>query len=167
MAESGALEPAPAAVTKVVSPDTIPVPVIPFAQPAPAEAPMAQANAKDDDEDDNERPNEVRALALPAELSDLVGMLKKIGGVSALKEMIGQFKASADEEITALESLITANSDFTKDELSGLPASHLRKLANNTVQVEPDYTGRGGGIQAQTPDDGWAYGWTHRNKEAQ
>lgn len=140
-------EPAPA-VPELSQPDQ-PAPQVPAIPQVPA------ANMDGEDEEDKPAPSGM--LALPNEVKELTAMLSAVGGVSALKDMIEQFKATANEEIEGLLSLISANSDFTQKELKDMPVPTLKKLAANICQPVPDYSGRGGGLQTQ--DSEWSYGW--------
>ncbi len=96
-------------------------------------------------------------LTLPAEFNEFATMITDLGGIGAIKETLTSFKVTADQQFNDLLGLITTNSNFERAELKGLPVEHLQKLAANISQPTPDYSGRGGGLQAA--QDEWSYGW--------
>lgn len=98
----------------------------------------------------NAQPAQPARVEIPAEVTQLTGLIKEVGGVDALKTLLVNAakvsvnaQAAEDQERTALIGTIKANSasgDFTDDELKAMPLGTLRKFAGALQPVFVDYS---------------------------
>jgi hypothetical protein len=89
-------------------------------------------------------------VEIPAEIAQLTGLVKEIGGVDALKTLLVNAakvsvnaQAAEDQERTALIATLKANhasGDFTDDELKAMPIGTLRKFAGALQPAFVDYS---------------------------
>jgi len=96
------------------------------------------------------QPAQPAKAEIPAEIVQLTGLVKEVGGVDALKTLLVNAakvsvnaQAAEDQERAALVATIKANSgngDFTDDELKAMPIGTLRKFANSLQPVFVDYS---------------------------
>lgn len=88
-------------------------------------------------------------MEVPAEITQLTGLVKEVGGVDALKTLLVNAakltvsaQATEEQERASLSATIKANSaEFSDDELKELPIGTLRKVANSLQPVFVDYSG--------------------------
>ena len=120
----------------------------PAAQPA---APAVTSNAQ---------PAPAARMEVPAEIAQLSGLVKEVGGVDALKTLlVNAAKVSVnaqtaeDQERAALTAKVKANSaEFTDDELKEMPIGTLRKFADSLQPVFVDYSGSAPRMAANRAD---------------
>lgn len=97
-----------------------------------------------------------QVLSLPPELNEVVSMIGRLGGVSAVEEALQQSRAQAVTQIDEMIGAITANTDqFTADELRELPKPILQKMAGlaRSAATVPNMIGRGMGVNYQQEDE--------------
>ena len=88
-------------------------------------------------------------VEVPAEITQLTGLIKEVGGVDALKTLLVNAakvsvtaQATEDQERATLTARVKANSaEFADDELKGMPIGTLRKVANSLQPIAVDYSG--------------------------
>jgi hypothetical protein len=88
-------------------------------------------------------------VEVPAEIAQLTGLIKEVGGVDALKTLLVNAakvsvsaQAAEDQERAALTTQVKANSvEFTDAELKEMPIGTLRKVANSLQPIAVDYSG--------------------------
>lgn len=87
-------------------------------------------------------------VEIPAEIVQLTGLVKEVGGVEALKTLLVNAakvsvnaQAAEDQERSTLTAKVKANSaEFTDEELKAMPIGTLRKFANSLQPVFVDYS---------------------------
>lgn len=98
----------------------------------------------------NAQPAQPARVEIPAEITQLTGLVKEVGGVDALKTLLVNAakvsvnaQAAEDQERTALIATIKANhtnGDFTDDELKAMSIGMLRKFANALQPIFVDWS---------------------------
>lgn len=86
---------------------------------------------------------------IPAEITQLTGLVQEVGGVDALRTLLVNAakltvsaQATEEQERANLSATIKANSaEFSDEELKTLPLGTLRKVANSLQPVFVDYSG--------------------------
>lgn len=94
--------------------------------------------------------------AIPAEVVELAGLVKELGGVAGVKEAIQSIQVNARRMRDDLVGRLTANRQcaFTQEQLQVMPLDHLEALERSLRPA--DYSGRSGvTANAFTDDDDW------------
>jgi hypothetical protein len=87
-------------------------------------------------------------VEVPAEITQLAGLVKEVGGVDALKTLLVNaakisVSAQAEEDLerASLTAKVKANSvEFGDEELKEMPIGTLRKVANSLQPITVDYS---------------------------
>jgi hypothetical protein len=88
-------------------------------------------------------------VEVPAEIAQLAGLVKEVGGVDALKTLLVNAakvsvsaRAAEEQERASLTAKVKANSaEFGDEELKEMPIGTLRKVANSLQPITVDYSG--------------------------
>ena len=99
-------------------------------------------------------------VEIPAEIMQLTGLVKEVGGVDALKSLLVNAakvsisaQAAEDQERNTLTAKVKANSaEFTDEELKAMPIGTLRKIANSLQPIAMDYSGLASRMAANQAD---------------
>lgn len=100
-------------------------------QPEP-KAPAVNADV----EGEGEKEEEPKAPETPDVVTEFSALIAELGGVAALKETLNGLKANSDGQRQSLVSQITANTQFSEDELKTMSLAQLQKMAD-AVKPKP------------------------------